>query len=58
MDKDINRIKVVLAEKKGLTNGWRNSWAVRPQQYPNGVPIHASLRWKHTFVYQNCWKST
>ena len=32
MDKDINRIKVVLAEKKGLTSGLQNSLDVRQPQ--------------------------
>ncbi len=26
MNKDINRIKVVLAEKKESTIGWQNNW--------------------------------
>jgi len=61
MDKDINRIKVVLAEKGGAArllsvswrdtkepiNGWQNSWDVPLLQYPNGVPMIASQRWRH-----------
>ena len=61
MDKDINRIKVVLAEKGGAArqlsvswrdtkepiNGWQSSWGVRLQPYLlNGVPMIASQRWK------------
>ena len=56
MDKDINRIKVVLAEKGGAArllsvswrdtkepiSGWQNSWDVRLQLYQNGVPMTAS----------------
>ncbi len=60
MDKDINRIKVVLAEKGGAArlpgvswrttkepiSGWQKSWGVRLLTYQNGVPMTASLRWK------------
>ena len=60
MDKDINRIKVVLAEKGGAArllsvswrdikepiSGWQNSWYVRLLPYQNGVPMIASQRWK------------
>lgn len=60
MDKDINRIKVVLAEKGGAArllsiswrdtkepiSGWQNSWDVRLLRYLNGVPMTASQRWK------------
>ena len=61
MDKDINRIKVVLAEKGGAArllsvswrdtkepiSGWQNSWDVRLLPYQNGVLMIASQRWKH-----------
>ena len=61
MDKDINRIKVVLAEKGGAArlysvswrdtkepiSGWQNSWGGRLLQYQNGVPMIASLQWRH-----------
>jgi len=60
MDKDINRIKVVLAEKGGDArlssaswrdtkepiSGWLSSWGVRLLPYQNGVLMTASLRWK------------
>lgn len=46
MDKDINRIKVVLAEKRERTNGWLSNWAVHQQQYQNGAPMFANLRWR------------
>ena len=61
MDKDINRIKVVPAEKEGAArlpsvswratiepiNGWQSSWGVRLQLYQSGVPMIASQRWRH-----------
>jgi len=68
MDKDINRIKVVLAEKGGAArllsvscrdakepiSGWQNSWDVRLLPYQNGVPMIASQQWKHSSKLQNC----
>ena len=61
MDKDINRIKVVLAEKGGTArqlcvswrdtkepiSGWQNSWDVRLLRYLNGVLMTASQHRKH-----------
>ncbi len=61
MDKDINRIKVVLAEKGGAArllsvswrdtqepiSGWQSSWDVRLLPYQSGVPMTASLQWRH-----------
>ena len=60
MDKDINRIKVVLAEKGGDArllsvswrdtkepiSGWQNSWDVPQLRYQNGVPMIASQQWR------------
>jgi len=60
MDKDINRIKFVLAEKGGAArllsvswrdtkepiSGWQSSWDVPLLQYPNGVLMTASQQWK------------
>ena len=68
MDKDINRIKVVLAEKGGAArlcsdswrdnkepiNGWQSSWGVLPLRHHNGVPMIASLQWRHISELQNC----
>ena len=68
MDKDINRIKVVLAEKGGDArlssaswrdtkepiSGWQSSWSVRLLPYQNGVPMTASQRWKHISELQTC----
>ncbi len=61
MDKDINRIKVVLAEKGGAArlpsvswratkepiSDWLSSWDVRLLPYQNGVLMTASQQWKH-----------
>ena len=61
MDKDINRIKVVLAEKGGVRettkclvegtkepiSGWQSSWGVRLLPYQNGVLMTASQQWRH-----------
>ena len=60
MDKDINRIKVVLAEKGGAArllsvswrdtkepiSGWQSSWGVRLLPHKKGAPMTASQRWK------------
>ena len=60
MDKDINRIKVVLAEKGGAArlpsgswrdtkepiSGWQSSWGVRLLPYQKGAPMTASQQWK------------
>ena len=68
MDKDINRIKVVFAEKGGAArlycvswrdtkepiSGWQSSWDVRLLQYPNGVPMTASQQWRHISKSQTC----
>jgi phosphoribosylformimino-5-aminoimidazole carboxamide ribonucleotide (ProFAR) isomerase len=61
MDKDINRIKVVLAEKGGAArllsvswrdtkepiNGWQSNRGVRLQLNQSGVPMIASQQWRH-----------
>lgn len=68
MGKDINRIKVVLAEKGGAArllsvswrdtkepiSGWQNSWDVPQLRYLNGVPMTASQQWKHISELQTC----
>ena len=61
MDKDINRIKVVLAEKGGAArllsvswrdtkepiSGWQSNWGVGLQLYQSGVPMTANQQWRH-----------
>lgn len=37
MAKDINRIKVVLAEKNGQINGWQRHWVKIQLLFPSGV---------------------
>ena len=68
MDKDINRIKVVLAEKGGAArlycvscrdtkepiSGWQSSWGVPLQLYQSGVPMITCLQWRHISELQNC----
>lgn len=39
MGKDINRLKVVLAERKGQENGLRSNWERILQQFVNGARI-------------------
>ena len=51
MDKDINRIKIVLAEKKERTNGWLSNWGVLQQQCQNGAPMFVNQRWRHISRY-------
>lgn len=69
MDKDINRIKVVLAEKgcaarllsvswrdtKEPISGWQNSWDVRLLPYQNGVLMFASQVLKPFFRFLKIW---
>jgi len=61
MDKDINRIKVVLAEKGGAArllsvswrdtkepiSGWQSNLVVLLLPYQNGVPMTACQQWRH-----------
>lgn len=68
MDKDINRIKVVLAEKGGIRKAteclvkgtkepisvWQSSWDVRLLSDQNGTPMIASQQWRHISELQNC----
>ena len=68
MDKDINRIKVVLAEMGGAArllsvswrdtkepiSGWQSRWDVPQLRYLNGVPMTACQRWKHISELQTC----
>lgn len=44
--KDLNRIKVVLVEKREQTSGWQSSLAKTLLPYPNGVPIHRNPIWQ------------
>ena len=39
MNKDFNRIKVVLAEKKRTNNGWHTSWGKIRLLFQNGAPM-------------------
>ena len=38
--KDINRLKVVLAEKREPINGWLKLWAKIKLQFPSGAQTH------------------
>ena len=49
---DINRIKVVLVEKK-RTNKW-----LAEQLFPNGVQIHHSQTSATSLRLQTCWELT
>mgnify|MGYP004469290577 FL=1 len=44
-NKELNRLKVVLAEKKKRTNGLVNNWERIKQPYQNGVLILVSQIW-------------
>ena len=55
MDRDINRLKVVLAEKK-RTNKWLASQlGVALQRFQNGVPMFASQALRHFSKLQTIW---
>lgn len=45
MDKNLNRLKVVLAEKKRPIVGWQSSWARPSIPFLGGVTTSPSLRW-------------
>ena len=48
-NKDLNRIKVVLAEKKH-TNKWLAELLGKvPSRFPSGVLILSSPHWRHAF---------
>ena len=51
MDKDINRIKVVLAEKNQQMVG-RAVGDMRLLWYPNGVPMTVSQLWRRILKLQ------
>ena len=38
--------KWYLQKKRERTNGWLSNWAVHQQQYQNGAPMFANLRWR------------
>ncbi len=44
-NKELNRLKVVLAEKKKRTNGLVNNWERIKQPYQNGVLILVNQIW-------------
>jgi len=56
MDKEINRIKAVLVEKKEPINGWLNSWGVHLLRCQNVVPLTANLQWKQSSKSQSILK--
>ena len=43
---DINRLKLLLVEKKERVNGCQNSWELLHQLYLSGVLTHLSQIWK------------
>ena len=45
-NKDINRIKVVLVDKRRLTSGLPNNWVKTKRQYLSGVRTLHNQIWK------------
>lgn len=45
-NRELNRLKVVLAEKNGLIVGWQNNLEKTKLPYQNGVPIQVSQTWQ------------
>ena len=43
---DINRLKLLLVEKKKTSKWLSSSWALPLQPYRNGVPTPLNLTWK------------
>lgn len=50
----INRLKVVLAEKKRQEDGLQNKWDETDQPFQNGVLIVANQRLLPLWRLQNC----
>gem|GEM_PF-2743393 len=44
-NKDLNRLKVILAEKRSLISGYPGSWDVHQLLCLSGVPTRHNLRW-------------
>ena len=42
MEEDINRLKVVLVEKRKRANGYPGNWELLSQPFQNGVPTPPS----------------
>lgn len=63
MSKDINRLKVVLAEKNEQTSGSQNNLEKILPPFPNGALIHCNPMWKlwwksqsiYMLKYKNCF---
>ena len=45
-NKDLNRLKVVLAEKNAPINGLSNNWEKTLPQFPNGALTVLNKRWR------------
>lgn len=45
-NRELNRLKVVLAEKKGQTAGWQNNLEKTKLPYLNGVLIQVNQTWQ------------
>lgn len=45
-NRDLNRLKVVLAERNGLTVGWQNNSEKTKPPYLNGVLIQVNQTWQ------------
>ena len=43
MEQDLNRIKLVLVEKRRLGNGWQKNWAYQSVQCQDGLVIKLDL---------------
>ena len=47
MEQDLNRIKLVLVEKRRLGNGWHKNWAYQSVLCQDGLVIKLSLTSVH-----------
>lgn len=54
-NKELDRLKVVLVEKKRSSLWLSGQLGYAPTTVFNGVPIHRNLRWRNCLKWLNCW---
>lgn len=55
MAKDINRLKLVLAENRRTNRWWQNKWENLLAQSANGVVTPVSPTWLHWIKLPHYW---
>lgn len=54
MEQDLNRIKLVLVEKRRLGNDWHKNWVYQNVRCQDGPVIKLSLTSVHLMLLLNC----